>query len=123
MPAAPAIPEGLTVRLREAFASGRRPLSSTELDAHIERALITKRHYQKRELFGGQKLRALLTMSGAKRPIPAYLPVAVARELPLSLRFRARLVVEAYFRVDQYEACATALKVFALGWFMPTQRG
>lgn len=119
MPVAPPIPEGLTLRIREAFAAGRRPISSSELDAYIERALATKRLYQKREILGGRRIRALLTLTGGKRPIPTYLPEAIARDLPMGSRFRARLLVEANFRIDPYEACAAAFKASAIGWLMP----
>jgi len=121
-PVAPAVPEALSLRIREAFAQTKRAVTPAELDAQIERALLSKRCYQRRDLLGGTQLRALLVPSGAEESVPAYLPEAVQKELPLCARFRARMVAELYFAVDQYEAHPGALEVLALGWVMPTRK-
>ena len=57
--AAPAVSEGLTQRIREAFAREKKGLPEDYLDGQMERVLLAGRHYQKREVFGGQFLRCL----------------------------------------------------------------
>lgn len=123
MPVAPAVLQVLSARIREAFASGKRALSSTELDAQIERALLAKRRYQRREVLGAPHLRALLAMSGVKEALALYLPESLAKQLPMAVRFQVRVVVELYFAVDQYEVSPSAGRALALGWVMSTQRG
>lgn len=119
---APAVAEGLTTRIKEAFAVGRRAVAPGYLDAQTERVLLEQRCYQKRALLGGPHLRALLTVPGAAAPVPTYLPEATARKLPLYQRFRARLIVEVNLAVDQYESHAAALAVAALARLAPAAR-
>ncbi|XXT18667.1 DUF2169 domain-containing protein [Sorangium sp. So ce429] len=122
MPISLAVLAVLMGRIRDAFASVKRPISSADLDAQTERALLSKRRYQRREVLGGVYLRALLSTSGAKDALPTYLPEGLAKQLPMAVRFRARLVAEAYFAVDQYETSPAALRALALGWLMSRGR-
>jgi hypothetical protein len=115
------VAEGLTARLKEAFAQGKRVLPQGYLEAHTERMLLEQRHYQRRALFGKTWIRSLFFPAGATEPIPAYLPDALARELPLFQRFGARLIAELHLQQDQYEAHPHALRVVALARVVPVR--
>ena len=113
--AAPGVCEGLTTRIREAFVREKKALAADYLDTQMERALLTGRHYQKREVFGGACLRALLWLAGEKDAQIGYLPAELAKKLPMYRRFRARVVVEVHPAQDQYEVRAQALRAVAIG--------
>ena len=110
-----AVIESLTVRIREAFLRVKRPVPNDYLTVQGERALLEKRHYQKREVFSGTCLRGLFQPAGASDPIPCYLPEEVSRELPLYQRFPVRLIAEVHRTADQNEVHPAALKALALG--------
>jgi hypothetical protein len=110
---APAVTEGLTTRIREAWNQGKRVVAQGYLDAQVERVLIEQRHYQRRTVFGGKHLRALLHAGGSS-PIPTYLPESATNLLPLHPRFKVRLVIEGHLQVDPYEANQVALRGLAL---------
>ncbi len=120
---APVVPEGLSTRIREAFAREKKGLPADALDAQAERALLGGRHYQKREVLGGTYIRLLLRLSSDTPPIVAYAPDAVARKLPMFRRFRARLVGELHPAQDQYEARGEAIRALALGTVTVPDRG
>jgi len=130
---APAVAEGLTKRIEDAFAQGKRVVVAGYLDAQRERALVEHRQYQRRSVFGSKHLRALLDLgetelsdagsslaprasATAKVPgrVPLYLPEPVAELLPLYARFRGRIVVEVRLPVDRYETHSVALRALAL---------
>ncbi|MBK6513876.1 MAG: hypothetical protein IPG04_07060 [Polyangiaceae bacterium] len=104
----------MTTRVREAFASASRPVASTYLDDQTERALLERRAYQKRSVFGEPHLRSLFFFAGSSTGIPTYFPESVAKKLPLFRRLRVRLIVEAQFQADQYESHSAAMKVAAV---------
>lgn len=127
---APAVAEGLTKRLEDAFAQGKRVVAAGYLEAQRERALLSQRAYQRRAVLGGPHLRALLRLGGTELDapskhgapskihvavVPAYVTAAVADLLPMFPRFRARVVAEIRLAVDRYETHPTALKILALG--------
>jgi hypothetical protein len=112
---APAVAEGLVKRINDAFSQGKRSVTLEYVEAQVERALLEQRHYQRRKVFGGKHLRGLLFAVGSKDPTPAYLPEALAEELPMYARFRARIVAEVRLGEDQYESHPAALNVLALG--------
>lgn len=116
---APAVADGLTTRIRDAFAQGRRTVPASYLDAQTERVLLDQRCYQKRAVFGAPHLRALLQTAGSPAPVPTYLPESLAKKLPLYQRFRARLITQVELAVDQYESHPAALQVAALGRLAP----
>jgi len=116
---APAVVESLTTRIREVFVQGKRAVPASYLDAQVERALLEQRHYQRRAVFGGPHLRALLAPSGSSQPVPSYMPDALAQKLPLYQRFKARLIVEIYPQLDQYETSPIGLRVIALARALP----
>ncbi|MEP7121506.1 MAG: DUF2169 domain-containing protein [Byssovorax sp.] len=115
---APAVAEGLTARIREAWNQGKRMVAPGYLDAQTERALTEQRHYQKRTVFGGTHLRALLHAGGSS-PIPTYLRESVAKVLPLYARFKVRVVVEVHLQIDPYETHQAALRGLALARVSP----
>ncbi|WP_437738331.1 DUF2169 domain-containing protein [Sorangium sp. So ce1335] len=115
---APAVAEGLTTRIKEAF-EGKRVAPAGYLRTQAERALLDQRHYQRRPVFGGPHLRALLQPPGSSQQLPAYLPEALAQQLPLYQRFRARILAELHLQVDQHESHPIALRVLALARVAP----
>ncbi|WP_170319830.1 DUF2169 family type VI secretion system accessory protein [Polyangium spumosum] len=120
---APVVPEGLSNRIREAFAREKKGLPADALDTQAERALLGGRHYQKREVLGGTYLRLLLRLTAEATPIVAYAPEAVARKLPMFRKFRTRLVGELHPAQDQYEARGEALRALAIGTVTTPERG
>jgi hypothetical protein len=129
---APAVAEGLTKRIEDAFAQGKRVVPAGYLEAQRERALLDQRQYQRRAVFGSKHLRGLLKLGGAdaaagvrlaagapKPPgggtvVPAYLPEALAEVLPMYPRFKVRMVAEVRLAADRYESHPAALRVLAL---------
>ncbi|WP_437760724.1 DUF2169 domain-containing protein [Sorangium sp. So ce1389] len=114
----PAVAEGLTARIKEAF-DGKRVAPAGYLKTQAERALLDQRHYQRRPVFGGPHLRALLQPPGSSQQLPAYLPAALAQQLPMYQRFRARIIAELHLQVDQHESHPVALRVLALARVAP----
>jgi len=110
-----AVIESLTLRVREAFARVKRPVPHDYLQVQSERALLEKRHYQKREVFSKTHLRGLFFPFGAQNPLPAYLPEDVTKKLPLYQRFSIRMVAEVHRTADQNEVHPAALRALALG--------
>jgi hypothetical protein len=99
--------------------------------------LLEQRKYQRRAVFGGSHLRCLLRLDTADampaRPpggkgslsttaIAVYLPECTAAMLPLSARFRVRLVGEIRLSTDPVEAHPLALKVLALARTVPAAK-
>jgi hypothetical protein len=126
---APAVADGLTKRIEDAFAQGKRVVPAGYLEAQRERALLEQRQYQRRPVFGTRHLRGLLRFgntdatSKASTPgkgaissggVPAYLPDSLADALPMYPRFRVRMVVELRMATDRYETHPAALRVLAL---------
>ena len=140
---APAVAEGLTRRMEDAFAQGKRVVPAGYLEAQRERALLEQRQYQTRAVFGGKHLRGLLRMGGTESAVPgvrlggagkssaagavvvvpAYLPESLAEELPLYPRFRVRMVAEVRLGADRYESHPAALRVLALARVAPPPPG
>jgi hypothetical protein len=112
---APAVAEGLTTRIKDAFGQGKRVVPAGYLEAQTERALLDQRHYQRRSVFGGTHLRALLQVPAGAAAIPVYLKEELSTKLPLYQRFKVRMIVEVHLSADQYEPHPAALRVVALG--------
>jgi hypothetical protein len=123
--ASPQVSEGLTTRVREAFAKEKIGLPGDYLDAQTERILLSGRHYQKRELLGESHLRFLLRVPGADAPLVGYLSAKVAKALPMFRRFRGRLIAEAHLVEEQYESQPSCLRALALVRVsdLPARRG
>ncbi|WP_437638678.1 DUF2169 family type VI secretion system accessory protein [Sorangium sp. So ce854] len=118
----PAAAEGLTARIREAWTQGKRPVPHAYLDTQTERALLEQRSYQRRKIFGGKHVRALLQPAGSQELVPAYLPEDLADALPMYARFKARLIAELQVQADQHESHPAALRVLALARATPSLR-
>jgi hypothetical protein len=109
----PGAVESLLRDLTTAVQQTRRPLPVKYLDAHLERVLLERRKYQKRTVFGGPCIRALLGRGSSA--VPAYLPEALGDKLPLVTALKVRLIAEVSPSQDQYESHPYALRVVALG--------
>ncbi|MBM4358514.1 MAG: DUF2169 domain-containing protein [Deltaproteobacteria bacterium] len=101
--------------LRKAFREVRRAVATEQLDELVTRSLLEQRRYQRRNLLSGTWIRALLTTPTSRESTPCYLPESLASTLPMMTSFRARLLVEAHVRLDQYEASRHALRAVTLG--------
>jgi hypothetical protein len=127
----PQVVEGMTTRLREAFAQAKRPLQPAQLDAQVERALVEQRFYQHRKVLGGRRQRTLFhfsppasgdgSASKAGGPLVTYLPDSVESKLPLFARFKARLIARVHLPLDPYEQ-GSALEALALARLCPAPR-
>ncbi|HRI64792.1 MAG TPA: DUF2169 domain-containing protein [Polyangium sp.] len=113
--AAPAVSEGLTTRVREAFVKEKATWGLDYLDTQVERVLLTGRHYQKREVFGEICARCLMWLPGETSALVGYLPADVAKTLPMWKRFRACVIAEVHLAQDPYDASSKTLKVVGLG--------
>ena len=111
---APPMVDALSNRLWEAFGKNKRAVPAETLKSHSDSVLLQKRRFQKREVFGDNHLRALLSAGQGGGPFPAYLPAGLSAVLPMYQRFRARLFAEVHLGVDQHESCPTALRVVAV---------
>jgi hypothetical protein len=117
----PGVIEGFTARVQDAFRKMRKAVPPGYLDDQTERVLVEKRLYQRREVFGGPHLRALLFFTPNGRPWPLYVPEAIAGKLPMFARFPARILAEASLQEDQYEAHSHALRAAAIGRVAPAR--
>lgn len=116
------VAEGLTNRVKEAFGQAARLLPAGYLEAHTERRLLEKRHYQRRTVLGRTWIRGLVTMGGgavSAPAVPVYLPDELATKLPMFQRLEARMVAEVHLQQDQYESHPHALRVVALARVAP----
>jgi hypothetical protein len=120
---APAVAEGLTTRIKDAFGQGKRVVPAGYLEAQTERALLDQRHYQRRTVFGGTYLRALLQVPAGPSGVPVYLKEELSTRLPSYQRFKARMIVEVHLSADQFESHPAALRVVALGRVAASPRG
>ncbi|MFN7135711.1 MAG: hypothetical protein ACK4N5_26800, partial [Myxococcales bacterium] len=111
---APEIASLLCAGVREAWAEANRVLPPEHLEAQTARALLARRAYQRRDVLGEAWVRALFTPTGAAQAVPAYVPEAAARRLPLFARFPARVLADVIPQQDPHEESAVALKVGAI---------
>ena len=100
--------------IRDAWAMANQMLPASHLAEQVERALLARRCYQRRELLGARWIRALFTAGGEAAPVPAYLPAGAASRLPIFRRFPVRLLAEVVPQQDQQETSAVALRVGAV---------
>jgi hypothetical protein len=123
-PPPPDVIESLLARVRDAWSKANRALPASYLDTQSERTLLEQRRYQKRTLLDAEWIRGLWHGSGsAEGAIPAYLPAALEKRLPLFRRFAARLIAETLPQQDQYEAHPLALRVVALARVVRGRQG
>jgi hypothetical protein len=107
--------EAHTTAIRSALAQSQRSAEATYLQSVVERHLMEQRSFRARTVLGRKRLRATLTLPGARNAIPAYLPEAWGVELPGFARFSVRLLAELRPAQDPNEPHALALVVHALG--------
>jgi hypothetical protein len=120
--ASPEVAAGFVLRLRDAWVKSNRMLPADYLDVHARRILLDQRAYQKRVFADEEWIRGLLhTGASEGSAVPAYLPAALARKLPLLSRFPARILAEAVPQQDQYESHPAALEVIALARVLPAR--
>jgi hypothetical protein len=100
----PEIAEGLTGRIKEAFAQGTRALPPRYLEQQTTRTLLRRRAFKKRTVLGKGCLRAILALPGAAEGLPVYLPEGLKEELPAFERFGVRMAAEVRMRLDQEDA-------------------
>ncbi|MBK8257032.1 MAG: DUF2169 domain-containing protein [Polyangiaceae bacterium] len=111
--------DSLLREIQAAIPGSKRALPVKVLEEHVERLLLSQRAYQIRTLLGGPQIRAALVPGRDSSTLVSYLPESVGAKLPLSLRFRARVVAEVHPSPDPLEAAPLALKVVALGRVVP----
>jgi hypothetical protein len=111
---APDVAAALAAGIREAWSQANQVLPPEHLDAQTTRSLLGQRAYQRRDVLGEIWVRALFTPTGTPAPVPAYLPEAAARRLPLFARLPARVLADVVAQQDQYEESAVALKLAAV---------
>ncbi|HTJ84552.1 MAG TPA: hypothetical protein VL400_22690 [Polyangiaceae bacterium] len=104
----------LTREIEAAFVKTPRDAGPTWLREQAERALLERRSYQRRDVFGQRHLSARFFQPGSATGIPTYLPEALAASLPLFRRLRLRMLVEVHFQADQYAAHRAALRAVAV---------
>jgi hypothetical protein len=84
--------------------------------------LLEQRRYAIRKVFGGEFIRALLSVyvpdgqaKGSDASIPVYMPKALDQTLPMLVSMKVRLIVEAHLQQDPYDTSPYALRTVALG--------
>ena len=87
---------------------------TARVNEQTERVLTDRRAYQRKSVFGERHLRGQTFFIGMDAGIPTYLPAARAKKLPMFRTFRFKMLAEAHYQEDQYEANATAFKPVAL---------
>lgn len=107
--------DSLLREVLSAVSQSKRALPVKVLEEHVERLLLSQRAYQIRTVLGGPQIRAALVPMRDSLALVSYLPEAVGPRLPLSLRFRARLVAEVHPSPDPQEPAPLALRVVAVG--------
>ncbi len=112
--ALPEVASSFLARIREAWAKTNRTLPADYLDVQSRRVLLEGRRFRLRELYGETWIRAVF-MPPNGRAVPAYLPAATSKLLPLFEAFPARLLAEPVPQADQHETSSVALRVSALG--------
>lgn len=104
----------LRARLVEAWPATRSRLQARAAMGFVDRALISRRAYDVREILEGSFLRTFFSLLGERVEIPTYIPRALARRLPIAAAFDARMVAEVVPRADAREGAQLALRVIAV---------
>lgn len=107
--------DSLLREVLSAVSQSKRALPGKVLEEHVERLLLSQRAYQLRTVLGGPQIRAALVPARDALALVSYVPEAVGPRLPLSLRFRSRLVAEVHPSPDPQEPAPLALRVVAIG--------
>ncbi len=118
-----AVTESFSTRIRRAFSASKRPVANGYLEAQTERALLEKRHYQRRDVLGGSRLRTTLRLPHAGKTLQyvTFLPESARTQLPLAARFRVRLIARVHLPFDPAEP-ELVLEALALARLCPIFR-
>jgi hypothetical protein len=122
---APAAALALAEQIRAAtlavVPAKQRPETLSDLDGEVKRGLLDARAFQRRRVLGAPHVRALFSagVDPKRRPLPAYLPEALARTLPRAERLRVRMVALVHPALDRDEAGSVALRPVALATLSP----
>lgn len=108
--------------LRNALVAGKHITRPDELDGLTARSLLEKRMYQKSAILGGEHLRAQFVSAETTQPLVVYIPAEAALLLPMSVRFRCRMIAEIQFSPDERDAGLFALRCLALGKVMANKQ-
>jgi hypothetical protein len=112
-----ALPGGAEGLARQLLAATKalRSLPEGQLDRAVERLLLERRSYQRRDVFGAPHVRATMSGSSAAEPaLVAYLSEAASKTLPLASEIAVRVLAEVHTRVDDAESQGYALRVRCL---------
>ena len=83
-------------------------------DEQVERALLLRRAFQRRDVFGAACVRGLFRPEGDATSMPIYFSESIAKKLPLFRTLPMRVVIETHFQVDPYEASPMALRAVVM---------
>ncbi len=111
----PDVVAGMIRRVEDAFREGDRVVGPEYLKEQVERALISRRAFQRKDVFGDKHLRAQFFFPDGESGFPTYLKEVLVSKLPLFRHLPVRLLVEPHFQADQFEVHDAAFKVVALG--------
>lgn len=98
-------------RIADAFGAGVR---AGWFEEQVELALLEKRAFSARAVFGGRFLRGAFTLHGSERAFPLYFPEAVAKRLPLFRTLPTRVIAEIHAPADEREVERIALRAVAV---------
>lgn len=114
---APDVARRMANKVRQSWKDANRSLPDDYLSSATERVLLTKRAYQKVQLFGASFLRTELDAGRRDRStdrVVTYLPEEVATQLPLFTELAVRMIVTVHLRQDAAEQGPVALRCIAL---------
>lgn len=101
--------------VRQAYVAGKHSPRIEEMEMLVVRSMLERRLYQKRTVLGGEHLYARLHEAGQSKPLVVYIPAEAGPFLPLSARFRCRMIAEIHFGQDERESSLLALRCVAVG--------
>ena len=104
-----AVARNLTRSLRQAVARHHREISASFMDQEIRTALVQRRAYVERDVFGAPHICAAIG------GLPVYVPASVASSLPMFPSFKARLVARLHLAIDGATSDKAALQALGLG--------
>jgi hypothetical protein len=107
----------MTARIEETLGKGKR-MSVSQLASHRTRALLERRRYRTRNVFGAEHLHATVDLVAGDDRKANKAPVYILREagmcFPLAQRFRVKMLAEIRPAVDPRDEALWALRVLAI---------
>jgi len=110
---APDVARRMADRIRQSWSDANQSLPTDYLSTTTERVLLSKRAYQKVQLFGGRFLRSEVGTREGDR-IVTYIPDDVGPQLPLFPVLPVRVIAIAHLRQDIAEKGSASLRCIAL---------